>query len=455
MGRLFLKIFAIFWVAQSLIFVISTALIVRHRFPRPDALFDSLSASLLLEGQQAAAAYEQQGCAGFNRDGKHPINALLDGAGNLLCGSAVALPPPARQPTHLEGVQVRNTYVWSAPVVSASGRHYILQFSIPHRPQATDLQHELMHFSFPQLPVAIAISGFTTFLLTFLFTRPIVSLRRAARELAQGNLSTRVPEHSAVLTRGGQDEFQALIQDFNHMAARLESLVAAHKLLLRDVSHELRSPLARLGVAVELAHEDVATGNQQHLQRIEREADRLNQLIDQLLTLSSMEFIEERRPQHPLSLNHVLMEVIGDAAYEAQQHGCSVASKLGAEVTVLGDRELLHRALENIIRNAVRYTASGTVVEVSLNAAPRDHTGVAVVEVSDQGPGIPEDELNSVLKPFYRVDPARSRITGGFGIGLAITEKVIALHNGELIIENRREGGTRVRINLPTASAHG
>lgn len=445
MRRLFLKIFAIFWIAQSLIFAITTLLILRHRFPRPDAMSDALAASLQVRAQRDVAAFERGGCRAFFAGVDASKVALLNGAQQPLCGRAG---PVVAFTGRFEGAPVDDSFVWSVPVVSPSGQHYVFQFRGPRGHHSFSLSHELLHFSFPQLPVAIAISGLTTFVLTFLFTQPVVSLRRAARTLAEGDLSTRVAETSGI-ARGGPDEFQALIQDFNHMAGRLESLVAAHKLLLRDVSHELRSPLARLGVALELAHEDAADQKTKHLERIEREADRLNQLINQLLTLSSMEAVEEPRRQEPVSLNEVLDDVIADAVYEAQQRGCSVHAEMQGEFTVLGDPELLHRGLENVVRNAVRYTDPGTTVQVRLAPVPDGAGKTAVLEVQDHGPGIPEAERKAVLKPFYRVDPARSRITGGFGIGLAITERVVKLHRGELTIADPVEGGALVRITLP------
>ena len=449
MRRLFFKIFVIFWIAQSLIFAISTVLIVRHRFPHPASLYDSLTASLFLQGQQRVSDFEAGGCTAFLAGTAPGTLALSNDRAQPLCG--VPVQPAGEDNLHdrIPGRQLDDRYVWFVPVVSASGKHYTFQFSSAHRPDEFSLAHELLHFSFPQLPVAIAVSGLTTFLLTFLFTQPVVKLRRAARELAFGNLSTRVPIASS-LPRGGQDELQALIRDFNHMAERLESLVQAHKLLLRDVSHELRSPLARLSVALELAHEDAATGRVEHLERIGREAERLNQLINQLLTLSSMEFIEEHLRSDLVSITDVVEDVVADAEFEAQLQGCSVTSALQTPCTMRGDRELLHRAIENVVRNAIRYTDPGTTVDITLQVA--ENGSKAVLEVRDHGPGIPIEEAENILKPFYRLDPARSRFTGGFGVGLAISDRVIKLHSGHLEMGNHDECGAVVRIVLPAHS---
>jgi len=224
--------------------------------------------------------------------------------------------------------------------------------------------------------------------------------------------------------------------------------VGAQKLLLRDVSHELRSPLARLSVALELAREDAGEPMRAHLDRIEREADRLNQLIGQLLTLSSMEALERQKHFAPLSLNQLVEKIIPDAEYEAHQRECTVAFRAEAECVVSGNEELLYRAIENIIRNAIRYTGSGTEVEVALRRVQEGGAAKIELEVSDRGPGIPENEREAIFRPFYRVDDARSPHTGGFGVGLAIAERAVRLHGGELSVSNRAGGGATLRMRF-------
>jgi two-component system sensor histidine kinase CpxA len=281
------------------------------------------------------------------------------------------------------------------------------------------------------------------------FTRPVVRLRKAALQLAQGNLSTRVREAAPRSRFFKGDEFDALVHSFNHMAERLESLVNAQKLLLRDVSHELRSPLARLSVALELSREDADPTMSTHLDRIERETGRLNQLIGQLLGLSSMEAAERLGKFERVSLKQLLEEITPDATYEAQQRDASVVFQAECDCVIDGKRELLYRAIENVLRNAVRYTETGTLVELRLRKD--DKQQMAVIEVNDRGPGIPESELESVFRPFYRVDVARSAQTGGFGVGLAIAERAVKLHNGNIGASNRAGGGTSIQICLPIA----
>jgi two-component system sensor histidine kinase CpxA len=453
MRGLFFKIFILFWIAQSLIFVISTALIVRHHFGGPDVAFETLDSSLLNDGKGAVAALETGGCAAVQAYGAGiaQVIALKGEAGQTLCNPAgmVGLDKLEGVPQRISGTQVGMQYVWTVPVSSASGKRYVFLLSRPHVPRNPSWTDDLRRFAFPQLPVAIVIGGLTTFVLVLLFTRPVLRLRKAARELAMGKLNARVvwPASQARIFAG--DEIDALIHDFNHMAERLESLVGAQKLLLRDVSHELRSPLARLSVALELAREDADPVKAAHLDRIERETERLNQLIGQLLTLSSMEALEKIENFAPLSLNRLIERMIPDAEYEAQQRQCSLDFHADDECTISGNEELLYRAIENVVRNAIRFTENGSEVEIRLRATSAHGARQAEIEVSDRGPGIPESHQDAVFRPFYRVDDARSPGTGGFGVGLAIAERAVRLHHGEISAMSRQGGGATIRITLP------
>jgi two-component system sensor histidine kinase CpxA len=453
MRGLFFKIFIIFWIAQSLIFVISTALIVRHHFEGPDVMFDALDSSLQNDALRAASAYEAGGCEALHAYGASLAQtiALEDAAGQFLCAPAgmEGLNRATAMPTRISGDQVGQHYLWQVPVSSASGKRYVFLLSRPHVPRHPSWSHDLLHFSFPQLPVAIVVGGLTTFVLVLLFTRPVVRLRKAARALATGKLNARVDWPAAPSRLFKEDEISGLIHDFNHMAERLESMVGAQKLLLRDVSHELRSPLARLSVALELAREDAEPAAAAHLERIEREAERLNQLIGQLLTLSSMEALEKLEHFEPLSLNRLIERIIPDAEYEARQRQCSVVFQAEEECAIQGNQQLLYRAVENVVRNAIRYTQSGSEVEIKLRRTTGRGARQAEIEVSDRGPGIPENQLSAIFRPFYRVDAARSPETGGFGVGLAIAERAVKLHHGELCAMNREGGGTTFRMSFP------
>jgi two-component system sensor histidine kinase CpxA len=454
MRGLFLKIFAIFWLAQSLIFVISTALIVRQRFPGPNILADALDSNLQHDGQVAIRAYDNGGCAGFfNNSNRHePSGAmLLKQNGEILCRTMKATPLPGlvpKFPHRIDGREVGGHYVWLVPVLDSAGSRYeYVWFQPPasrpeHRPNP-------LRYAFPQLPVAIAVGGLTTFVLVLLFSRPLVRLRKAARELAEGNLSARV-EHSSEHLRPHSDELQGLVHDFNHMAGRLESLVAAQRLLLRDVSHELRSPLSRLSVALELAREDAGPALETHLVRIEREGEKLNQLISELLALSSMESIDPASAFLPVSLNQLCEKLLPDADYEAQRRPCTVVLAEESGCMIWGDWNLLYRAVENVVRNAVRYTAPGTQVTLRIRKNASASSQMCIIEVIDCGPGIPQSEIEQIFRPFYRLDSARSPTTGGFGVGLAITQRAVSLHKGTVRAMNRESGGICIEMAFPS-----
>lgn len=455
MRGLFFKIFAIFWIAQSLIFVITTALILSHHPASPQIVFDTLHQSLRLEAMQSVNAFETGGCPAFQAyaAARSQTLALDDGENRHVCGAQIQYPSAqGTNPIHgsnISGAQYGGLYIWSIPVLSPSGTRYILLLSQPHVPVAHHWYQDMLWFAFPQLWVAIVVGGVTTYALVLIFTRPLVRLRTAARELAQGNLKTRVKAPPRSERNAREDEFKALVHDFNHMAARLESLVNAQHLLLRDVSHELRSPLARLSVALELAREDAAPEMTAHLNRIEREAEKLNQLIGQLLTLSSMEAAEKSENFQPVSLKTLIEEILPDAEYEARQRRSVIAFAADEDCAIAGNRELLYRAIENVVRNAVRYTEPGSAVEIRLRCSQIAGQRSAVVEVSDHGPGIPAADINDIFRPFYRVDRARSTETGGFGVGLAIADRAVKLHGGELCAANRSGGGATIRISFP------
>ena len=390
MRSLFFKIFIIFWIAQSLIFVISTALIIRHRVPHPEFILNALFDDVRYESSEATLAFESGGCAALDAAVEKSGNsfALEYENGTATCPSATRLTVPygVGSATEANGKQVGDRYYWSAPVVSKTGKRYLFLLSAPQLPRPPSLYQDLFRFTFPQLPVTIFVGGVTTFVLVLLFTRPVIRLRKIARELAGGNLSARVQEYGTHTRLFQGDEFHALVHDFNHMADRLESLVGAQKLLLRDVSHELRSPLARLSVALELSREDADEKMGKHLDRFEREAERLNQLIGQLLTLSSMEALEAAATFKPVSLNQLIEEMIPDAEFEARQRQCSVVFRSSDECMIQGNRELLYRAVENVVRNAIRYTDPDTEVEIRLqavqNLSPIDALGQKVGEAA-------------------------------------------------------------------------
>jgi two-component system sensor histidine kinase CpxA len=235
------------------------------------------------------------------------------------------------------------------------------------------------------------------------------------------------------------------------MAERIETLVTSQQTLLRDISHELRSPLARLNVALGLARQRAGQQAQPVLDRIEREAERMNQMIGQLINLARMEAAAGPPQPSQVQLDEILRQVASDAAFEAQQRNCCVTLDAANVCSTDGNPDLLRSAVENVVRNAVRYTAPGTAVSMALRA----DNGWATVEVTDRGPGIPEADLDKVFRPFYRVATARERESGGTGLGLAIAERAVRLHGGTVKAENAPQGGLRVTLKIPAKCSNG
>jgi two-component system sensor histidine kinase CpxA len=252
---------------------------------------------------------------------------------------------------------------------------------------------------------------------------------------------------------GRRDELAQLMRDFDRMAERIEALMDAQSRLLKDVSHELRSPLARLSVALGLARQRAAPETEGALNRIELEADRLNQLIQRLLTISRLETGTDGIRKTQVSLRELVEQVVHDAEYEAQGRRCGVSAEPTDEYVVEADPALLRSAIENVVRNAVRYTAAGTDVEIRLERRIGDHGGEIAVRVIDSGPGVPEEALERIFQPFYRIDDARNRQTGGAGLGLSIADRAVRLHGGRVHASNRPEGGLEVEIRIPAAPA--
>jgi len=288
---------------------------------------------------------------------------------------------------------------------------------------------------------ALSMSGLICFLLTRHITSPLFELRRRAESIAAGNLTARVPGE----LRNRHDEIGQLGRDFDRMAERLEALVDGHKRLLGDVSHELRSPLSRLLVALGLARRASAEEVPELLDRIALEARRLDSLIGQLLTLSRIESGSHAAAPASIDLTALVHEVVADADFEARAQSRRVAVTASDECTVSGLEELLRSAVENVVRNGVRFTREGTAVDVSI----RRERGRAVIRAQDRGPGVPEAMLSEIFLPFRRVQTTHATGGEGSGLGLAIAQRAVAANGGKISAMNAADGGLIVDIELP------
>ncbi len=441
-GNLFIKVFLGFWLITIAVLA-SWSLAVRyfddvpaesadHRQGPPPRyllrLFYALENEPLARLPQIAERMRRE----------HGIDLyLIQRDGSDLMGQAV--PAPARQaaaqisPERRRGMVRTDGGHFVAHALNRGPREQLTAVvrSTPPRPVVAALSANPLL----RLGMAILISGLLCFLLSRLLTRRIRTLQGASRRLAEGDLDARI----AVRDRGG-DETDALARDFNSMAEQLQGRIDSQKRLLQDVSHELRSPLARLRIALALAQEQPESAAKQ-LARIEQEAERLDELIGQLLSSQAESITLDAH----IDMVPLLRDLARDADFEGKQEGKRVALFADRdEAVVASSGDLLQKCFENILRNALKYTAPDTEVTVDLRGT---EDGFSIC-IEDRGPGVPESELERIFDPLYRVDTVRHRATGGYGLGLAIARRAMEQHGGELQALNTGEG-LRVVANLP------
>ena len=454
MRSLFVKIFLYFLL--TIILITSTGILLTYLRDQefPQFAHQSFAKHAIAEyGRQAIKAFEDKGVTGVDLlaeglmadAGIHII--LFDANGRALTRQKIP-----RRMLHLSKRALRSGEIvfpmmgernWLAsPLQNQAGKLYIVALGLPDQPPVGHIVKGLTHgFLGWRLLILLLVTAGVCFWLARSLTSPIRRLRQATRQFAAGDLSTRVSHQIK-----GKNEIAGLANDFDEMAGKIETLVGTQKRLLRDISHELRSPLARLGVALELVRQDSSQESRQKaLGRIELEAARMNEMIGQLLSLARLEAGGSELPRAEFDLCALLSDLVRDADYEARNRKIKVTFK-GPETTVVsGYEELLARALENIIRNGIRYTGDGTQVNVELIR----NSAVILIRIADQGPGVPEEALEKLFEPFYRIADARDRQSGGTGIGLAIAEQAVRLHAGSISASNRPEGGLLVQISLP------
>ena len=295
----------------------------------------------------------------------------------------------------------------------------------------------LYWFLQPQHLWILGLVGLLCYAFSYHLTSPVRKLQKTVVRFGEGDFSARSDMHR-------RDELGKLSRSFNEMADRIQTLLKAERRLLQDISHELRSPLARLGVAIELARS--GEDRDATLDRIQREADRLNALVGELLQVTRAEGDPTQQKHELVQLDDCVGEVVSYCEIEAQAKECELKLTVERPLAVLGDEELLRRAVENVLRNAIRYAPERTAIEVALR-----QVGANVeVRIRDYGPGVPQESLTRIFDAFYRVDSDRNRGSGGVGLGLAIARRAIQLHNGKLHAENARPG-LLVVIELPLA----
>jgi two-component system sensor histidine kinase CpxA len=447
---LFLKIFFCFWLAAAaMIGALNLMLWLTFiQDPNPERRRGAAGEALNLYAEAAVHVYDSEGPQAFeqfvNRSFKEAGTEveLFDGAGNSLTaptpGEAGDVATEIRQSgQHISHVTSTGRITWGRSVETPSGKTYIF---------VTRLRQPYVFRGLPPWGIGLSIlaAGVISYLLALYLTSPVKKLKSVVQSFAEGNLDVRV----APQLGGRHDELADLGREFDHMAERIAALISSQKRLLADISHELRSPLARLTVALELARKNTTGKGEAALDRIEMESERVNTLVGQLLALTRLESGAERVPPETVALEDVVQQVIDDANYEAKPLHKEVRVLELAQCVVRGSSELLRSGIENVVRNAIRYTAEGTAVEVSLTT----RLDAAVVTVRDRGPGVPDSELQHIFEPFYRVGEARERSSGGVGLGLSIADRTIKLHGGSIRAENVN-GGLLITIEIPLSQS--
>ena len=294
-----------------------------------------------------------------------------------------------------------------------------------------------------RLTIAIIISGLICYLLSIYLTQPLRSLGLAAKSIATGKLNTRV----GPIKGHYRDEIAELSNEFDRMAEQLEALINSKERLLQDISHELRSPLARQQIAIELGRKKAGKIAEAEFSRMEVECLRLNTLIGEILQYARLDKSVDELDKSHVDILSLLHKIIDDANFEFANSKPGIIIDTSSVHQLYVDERLIYRAIENIVRNALRYTPPNENVTIALSMNnQKTHLSI---DILDRGPGVPDDQLEKIFNPFYRVDTSREKKTGGYGLGLAIAEKAIRHHQGTIIATNRENGGLQVRITLP------
>lgn len=451
MRTLFIRIFVWFWVASALLVAITVTTSpywTRPPLDRPHRR--SLDESIRFQGEAVAAVVGREGVEGLARRAdrmgrrNRVLILLFDEEGREVFGRRHS---PDLDPVVTETLEGRppdivhgeEAMIHAREVTDDQGRRYaaVVMFRKPNIGH-TPLELRTL---VPRLLLMLLVVGGVCYLLARQLTSPVSRLRAAARKLTRGDLSARV---GGTVSRRS-DEIGDLARDFDSMAERLEALIGSQQRLLRDISHELRSPLTRLSVALELARQRAGDEADEQLDRIQRESERLNELIGQLLAVSRLETSPETLERAPIDMTVLLESVVADAAFEAEARECRVLLEADAGGRIDGSADMLRSAVENVVRNAVQHTKAGSTVEVTM----KHHDGELLIRVRDHGPGVAEHRLDDLFRPFFRTAEARERLTGGSGLGLAICAGAVRAHGGAIRAENADGGGLLVEIRLP------
>lgn len=457
MNTLFARVFVSFWIVLGIIVagcVATTTMVAWHRIDELSAInFEQMN-------RDAETALRSGGEAGLKSwlgavESEYPgVDVfLLDGAGNDILhrqvpdrlrewlargnGQKLISENPGQSPLAPSIQHSASHLLESSQISAAGGQNYTLAVAwFGSSPIDVLGSYNIV---VAMLLLAILVSAVASWLLARYVSAPIHDLQQGARVLASGNLDTKVGERFSQR----RDEIGILARNFNHMAAQLKSQIQAKEVLLRDISHELRSPLARIQIAMGLATLDSANVEMQH-RRMERDIERMNALIEEIIRLERLNSAPNSFQMEEMDLVALLHDVISDAAVEAKKGNRRIVLEGAGHLYLRGNSEMLRRAIENVLRNAIRFSPENSNIEISV-VENSDHT---VIRVRDHGSGVPNTDVQRIFEPFYRVSMARQRDAGGTGLGLAITARVMTLHNGQVAAQNHAEGGLVVTLTF-------
>jgi len=449
-GRLFWKFFFFIMVAQmTAIIGVGIMFSFENRERNQRATDLDLSPPAVFTIRSAAATLQYGGTEALRKlilnAERHQVYVVNEDQQELL-GRDVN-PKLIEEARTLLTTEVRRRVV--EEIKASDGHTYLLFLPSPsHMNSGREPRHENPSpppppFSFPMMPMLVSTiaSLFFAMLLAWYFSQPIRQLKSAFANAASGNLNDRL----APLMSKRSDELADLGRDFDSMTDKLRALMESQRRLLHDVSHELRSPIARLQASIGLARlqpeKTAAT-----LERIEREGVRMDKLVGELLTLSRLEAGVTGAMEDHIRIEDLLGEIIDDARFEAESIDRHVEGQARTNVVIKGGAELLYRAIENVVRNAIKQTAIDTVVAINtLVDQEKKHVQISVI---DRGPGVPEDELQLIFEPFFR-STRTQKSTHGYGLGLTIARRIVEAHGGTIRAFNRIDGGLCVNISLP------
>ena len=409
-------------------FVVFQAIGVRMQRLTIDPTFDRFDE---LQLQSLRAAFESGGVKGLGAY-EDRLNHIFKGTHSLVDAKGIDLVTGADRSNLLPPPQITKSRVhidgnWLITHQSQDGKYWFV---------AEGPLRRLHIWTF--LPYYFLVIGATAAVFWMAAVGVINPIRRIANSIAafgQGNLGVRVKTSRA-------DEIGQLGRSFNEMAERLERLIVSERRLLGDISHELRSPLARLKFAVKLAR--TSPDSKAAIDRIEKDVDRIASLVSDIVEITFVEGDPALRGAETVRISGVVDEVVRDCQLEAEARGCQIVFANACDGDLLGSRELLRRAVENVLRNAIRYSPEGTRIHVSVEESQQS----AVIVIRDHGPGVPTETLGRIFDPFFRVEEARNTNGGGSGLGLSIAKRAVQAHHGLIVAENANPG-LRVSLSIP------